>query len=336
MKKKLLVLIAIFVLLLASCNKTTEKTTENVPDVSEAEKIEEKDDSSHYPVTIVNYNHGGEEVVQVYDKKPEKVITVYQSPIDNLLALGVEDVVIGASYLDVEVKDEYKEAFEKIKYFDTAPSKEAILEMEPDMILSWYSYFGEKNIGDVDFWNDRDIHTYIIQNSGIKDPNTIEYEYEDIINLGKIFNKEKRAIEIVEDMKKDINTAKEYASGKDSVRTVILEIGKENSFRNYGKNSIGGAIAVEAGADLIIPENGSYNMEIVAEENPEVLFTVYYGDSILKDEAVSEILNNPSLQSIDAVKNNRVYAIMLSEVYAPGVRMADGIKSIIAGLYPEI
>lgn len=83
------------------------------------------------------------------------------------------------------------------------------------------------------------------------------------------------------------------------------------------------------GAELVIPKNGQFTVEELIAKNPQVIFTVYYGEAILKDEAVKVIKNNPALANIDAVKNDRVYAIMLSEVYASGVRTADGIRSIV-------
>jgi len=54
--------------------------------------------------------------------------------------------------------------------------------MEPDMIFSWYSYFGEDNMGEVDFWHERGIHTYISGNSGAAMDRTLENEYTDILN----------------------------------------------------------------------------------------------------------------------------------------------------------
>ncbi|MDO5714557.1 MAG: ABC transporter substrate-binding protein [Tissierellia bacterium] len=342
MKRKLLVLFMIFSLMIpfVACqseNKGNENNQENNV-VTNEQEVEEKEEAKgdYYPVTITTYNFQGEPVEYTFDKAPEKVVAVYQSSLENLLALGLGDKIICAAGLDVEVKDEWKDELAKVGKVETdSPSKEAVLEMEPDMICSWKSYFGEKKLGDVDFWHDRKIGTYIMLNSGIKQPNALEYEFEDILTLGKIFNKEMEAQEIVDNMKKDIEGAKEFAKDKDKIKTIIMEVEKENQYRNYGGDSIGGNIAQEVGADLVMPKNGSFGQEELVELNPEVIFTVYYGDEITPEEAVKGIVDNPALQSVDAVKNNRVYGMMLSEVYASGVRTADGIQSIVKGLYPE-
>ena len=44
----------------------------------------------------------------------------------------------------------------------------------------------------------------------------------------------------------------------------------------------------------------------------------------------------PALQSLDAVKNGRVYPIMLSEMYASATRTQDGVETFAKGLYPDV
>lgn len=327
-----------------ACNKVDEKKAEE-PKASEkvdvkedakddnADKAEVKDD--YYPVTITTYNADGDKIDLTFDKAPEKVLCVYQSAIENMLALGLGDRVIANAMLDVPVKDEWKDQFDKVEYFEKAPSKEAVLDMAPDMIISWSSYFRDKTLGDVKFWHDRGVKTYINLNSGIMQPNKLEYEYEDIRNLGKIFNKNAEAEAIIAEMDKKIADGKKLSESREPVKAVILEIEGDNQFRNYGEDSIGGNIATLSGADLVFEKSGKFGLEELIEKNPEVIFTVYFGDEKLKDGEKEKILNNPQLQSLDAVKNGRVYPIMLSEVYSSGVRTADGIDTIVNGLYNE-
>lgn len=333
-----------------ACNKVDEKKAEepkasekvdvkedakddNADKADKADKAEVKDD--YYPVTITTYNADGDKIDLTFDKAPEKVLCVYQSAIENMLALGLGDRVIANAMLDVPVKDEWKDQFDKVEYFEKAPSKEAVLDMAPDMIISWSSYFRDKTLGDVKFWHDRGVKTYINLNSGIMQPNKLEYEYEDIRNIGKIFNKNAEAEAIIAEMDKKIADGKKLSESREPVKAVILEIEGDNQFRNYGEDSIGGNIATLSGADLVFEKSGKFGLEELIEKNPEVIFTVYFGDEKLKDGEKEKILNNPQLQSLDAVKNGRVYPIMLSEVYSSGVRTADGIDTIVNGLYNE-
>ncbi|MDO4720154.1 MAG: ABC transporter substrate-binding protein [Peptostreptococcaceae bacterium] len=326
--------------LLMGCGPKSEEVRQEEPapaaEEVTAESKESEEGKSHYPVKITTYNFAKEPVELTFEKAPEKVVAIYQSPIETMLALGLEDRVVAAVMLDDPVKDEYKAAFEKITYFENRPSKEEVLAMEPDFLLSWSSLFSEKNYGDIGFWNERGTNTYIWQNAGLKKPNTLENEYQDILNIGKIFDVEEKAIAIVDNMKEEIEKAKKYVEGKEKVRTVILEVEKEGQYRIYGLDSIGGDIASQVGADLIAKENATIGKEELVELNPDVIFSVYYGDSIVRDQAVDSIVKDKALESISAVEKGRVHPIVLSEVYASGVRTMDGIRTIIAGIYPEL
>lgn len=292
--------------------------------------------SSHYPVTITTYNYAKQPVKVTFKESPKKVLAVYQNSIETLLALGLQDKIIAAAGLDHDVKDEYKSAFNKLKYYEKLPGKEEVIGLQPDFILGWYSVFGEKKLGDVGFWHERGINTYMSQNSGVIKPNTLQNEYDDILNIGKIFDVEDKANEIVNTMKKEIEKVKDVAKGKEKVKAVILEVKKEGVYRIYGEDSIGGDIAKQVGADLVAKSNGTIGNEDLVKLNPDVIFTVYYGKEIDRDSALKKIMNNPALSSVSAIRSKRVNPIMLSEVYSSGIRTLDGIKTISKGLHPEL
>lgn len=351
-RKSLSMLLVLAVLLLAgACGNTnapvtTESTSTTIKQTTEdtsqsentttPESSEAEVENSYYPVTITTYDASKNPVEITFNEEPKRVLAVYQSSIENLLALGLGDKIIATAQLDIEVKPEWKSDFEKSKYYEKSPGKEEVIGLEPDFIVSWSSYFGEKKLGDVHFWHERGVNTYIIQNSGIKRPNKVEYAYEDIMNLGKIFNKVDEATKIVEDMKNKINLGAEYTKDREKVKTLITEVNKENMFRVYGTDSIGGDVASQVGADLVFDKNSTVGAEDVINANPDVIFTIYYGDAIAKDEAIKRLTENESIQSVNAIKNSKVYAINLSEVYASGVRTADAIDSIIKGIYPDL
>ena len=50
---------------------------------------------------------------------------------------------------------------------------------------------------------------------------------------------------------------------------------------------------------------------------------------------LAAITDDPALASLSAVKNGRIYPIMLGDMYASGPRTLDGIRAFAAGLYPE-
>ncbi|MFR3949144.1 MAG: hypothetical protein ACLTZM_20105 [Ruminococcus sp.] len=58
--------------------------------------------------------------------------------------------------------------------------------------------------------------------------------------------------------------------------------------------------------------------------------------SVLLESQMAVIQDDEALQSLDAVKNGRVYPIMLSEMYASATRTQDGVETFAKGLYPDV
>ena len=241
-----------------------------------------------------------------------------------MLALGLEDRLVATAGLDNEVPDDLKEAFSKTNYLDEfTPSLETVTMLEPDMILSWSSLFSDKNLGNVTDWIDKVCNTYYNTNTRPDGDRTLENEFTDILNIGKIFDVQDKAQAIVDDAKAVIDkTLTATADVKDKPSVMVLEpLGDD--ITNYGVKSLGGDMVTQLGATL------------------DVIFVVYMpyaGDDpeTVKNSQLAVIQDDESLKSLDAVKNGRVYPIMLSEMYASATRTQDGIETFAKGLYPDV
>lgn len=302
---------------------------------------------TEYPLTVTTYDYEGKEIETVYEKAPEKVIAIYQGSIETMLALGLEDHLIAAAGLDNEVPAEQAEAFSKVNYLDEfTPSLETVTMLAPDMILSWGSIFADDRLGAVSGWIEKGCNTYINSNTrpstgDTRHPRTLDNEYTDILNLGKIFDVQDKAEEIVADIQSVVEqTAQATADLAERPSVLILEPIGDN-ITNYGKTSLGGDMAQTLGAVLANPDASSVGKEDIITANPDVIFVVYMpysGDDpeTVKQDQLNIILEDPAFQSLDAVKNGRVYPIMLSEMYASATRTQNGMTTFAKGLYPEL
>ena len=141
-------------------NQATEDVTEGETEAAESQK------KTEYPITITTYGSDGQELETTYEKAPEKVLAVYQGSIETLLALGLEDHIVATAGLDNEVPDDQKAAFSKTNYLDEfTPSLETVTMLEPDMIFSWGSLFGDKTLGDAAGWVEKGTNIYINSNT---------------------------------------------------------------------------------------------------------------------------------------------------------------------------
>ena len=344
--KKLLLVIVISLLVTSSlvgCTNTNVKK-EKESKIAKDDivlNMENKDEISHYPVDIITYNYAGDEVVTTYEKAPEKVMAVYQSSIEIMLALGLEDKVIAAAGLDNPVKLEWEEAFNNLNYLDTFdPVKEDVIMMQPDLILCWGSLFNDKKLGDVDYWHKTNVNTYINTNTrGGSHSRILDNEYIDIINLGKIFDVEKKANEIVDKMKAEVANTADLTSKIESKQNVLVVEFYESNIYNYGGSTLAGDMVTQLGGNLM-PVEGDLSKEGIIKLNPDIIFIIYMQreDSLKNAEIkyANMILNDPAFSSLASVESRRVFPIMLGETYASGIRSLDGISKFSQGMYPEL
>lgn len=327
--------------------KQENQAAEPADDKKEKEETVESAKKTEYPLTIMTYDSEGNEIKTVYKKAPEKVLAVYQGSVETMLALGLEDHMVATAGLDNEVPDEQKAAFSKVKYLDEfTPSLETVTMLEPDMIFSWGSLFGEKTLGSVSDWVEKGTNTYMNTNThpkqNDKDYNrTLENEYEDILNIGKIFDVQDKAEAIVDKMKDTIAKVKEETDSIKEKPSVLVLESYDDTFTNYSASTLGGDMVTQLGGRLANKDGNSLGKEDVIAANPDVIFVVYMpysGDDAekVKQDKLDVILKDKAYANLDAVKNGRVVPIMLSEMYASATRTQEGIETFAKGLYPDL
>ncbi|MBR0044885.1 MAG: ABC transporter substrate-binding protein, partial [Synergistaceae bacterium] len=168
-------------------------------------------DATSYPVTI---NNGNREVV--FEKAPERVVTNCDSNIIELMfALGLESKLAGyAGFVEegCNVSPEYQEKLKAIPM--TAPgyiTLEVLLGANPDFFLSGYNY-GLNIPGDTtgdaitpEELEKHGIKSYAITESLIrvmkKPVVSLNDTYNDLKNLGIIFDVQDKAEQVINDMK---------------------------------------------------------------------------------------------------------------------------------------
>lgn len=325
-----ILLSTMLILGLVSCGTSNQESG----DVDSNLQSQENNDS-HYPVTITTYNYSKEPVEITFDKAPERVVAIYQNSIETLLALGLEDKIVAAAGLDHDVKDEYKDAFSKVNYLeDFTPAKETIIMEKPDFILSWYSIFDDKRLGDIDYWNENGANTYMSLNSGVVSERTIENEINDILNLGKIFNVEEKAQALVDEITSTVSEVSSKVSNEEKQSAMVIEF-YDDEIYTYGSKTLAGDMVTKLGAELLNPEGGNIGAEDLIKLNPDCIFVSYMdrGNENVPVEEINKILENPAFASLSAVKNKRVYSIPLGDMYSSGIRTIDGINTFANGLY---
>ena len=328
---------------LAACSGgTPAETGTTAPQTSAPVQTGTADTDGPYPVTITNYDYSGAPVTYTYEKAPERVLCVYQGCIETMIALGLEDRVLASYGLDNEVKDEWKDGFAQMNYDETvfAPDKETVTLLEPDMIFSWGSYFSDEKLGDVYEWNDKGVGTYINSNTARGGSRTLENEYTDILNIGRIFDVEEKAQDLVDEMQAQVADTLAAAEGHDPVRVAVVEP-ISGTITNYDADTLAGDMVTALGGELAKPEGSDMGKEDLVACDPDVIFVVYMAYSGDDPESVmaqqlSLIQDDPAFASLSAVQSGNIHLIMLGDIYASGPRTIDGLRTLAQGMYPDL
>lgn len=328
----------------AQTEKTEEKAEEKKEEEKKEEKTEEKKEEASatqttYPLTISTFNYEREPVEYTFEKAPERVITFWANSIETMLALGLGDRVVCAVGMDEEkILPELKPELEKMKnmeYYNdfkdsnAAMSKETAIMMDPDFILAWKSSFSDKTLGDVDYWHENGVGTYMALNSNnISEMRTVENEYTDILTIGKIFDVQDKAQALVDEIKAEVERVTSQTKDQEKKSVLIVELMKDTIW-TYDETYLAGDMVKLMGGDLINTER-EIGAENIVGIDPDVLIVIG------NEESKKAIMEDPAYASLKAVQNDNVTAISLSEVYTSGVRTIRGLNHIGEALYPDL
>jgi len=291
-------------------------------------------------VTINTYQSDKKLRSTSYKLSPHRIIAVYQNSAEALMALGVSSDIVAVINVDERlIRPDLVHDFDNIPmHFDHGISREKALMCEPDLIVGWYSTFMPKRLGNTDWWESREINTYIAPSSfgHLNERQKLEDEYKFIEDLGKILNKQDKAEELIRQMNHEIEKVASISKQRENKpRAIIVEF-EGNAFRSYGRNTLAGNILEHLGIPLAF-EGNHLSYEEFVTVNPDLIFVVNLEETESGGEkVVKRMMEMSGFNSVNAVKHNRVYQVPLYEMYCSGIRSYDGIKRFAKGAYPDL
>ncbi|MGL6106448.1 ABC transporter substrate-binding protein [Romboutsia sp.] len=304
-------------------------------------KPETKIESSNFkPVQFV-YSDGANEYEVKVEKPSEKAVTLSQFMTEMLLALGLEDRMVGTALLDNPILPEYKKAYEKIPELKIAEghsiSKEAFMATGADFVSGWDMSITEQTTGAPDELIQNGITPFACKS--LAGDATVETVYEDFMLLGKIFGVEDKATEVVNKMKSDIKAVQDklgQVKDEDRVKMMVYDAG-ENDAIAVGSGLPNNLISLAGGNNIFSDQKEAYvqvSWESIVSKNPEVIIVTDYMAGSKPEEKIEFLKNHPALKNVDAIKNNRIYVVGLADL-SPGVRNAQVIEKMYGYFYGE-
>ncbi|AGA69686.1 ABC-type Fe3+-hydroxamate transport system, periplasmic component [Desulfitobacterium dichloroeliminans LMG P-21439] len=310
-----LIALSISFLLISGCQSISNTSQ---PPKSTAEQ--ETAQQTSYPLTYTDDSR----VESTLTTEPQRIVCLAPASTEILYALGLESKLVAVTIYDnypVGIQDKVEFVFED----SLNPNMEQILQLNPDLVVM--GMHDEKLVSAI-----RSLKLPVVQ----LNPQSIAVTYQAIEKLGYLTNTQEQAQELVQVMKeKELTIADKISSLKDSERVnVWIEV--DPGLFTAGEGTFLNELIVKAGGINIahdVKDWAQYSEEQIIAKNPQVILETY---SYYMENVKDTILARPAWQSLDAIKNARVYTLDSDMVTRPGPRIIDGLASIAQTLYPEL
>ena len=280
--------------------------------------------ASAYPLTVDNC---GTEVT--FEKAPEKVLTVKSTTTEMLLALGLEDRVIGRAFPDGPLPTDL--GGEDIPVVsDKVPGQEAVLDLEPDLVYAgWESNFSADGAGDRATLGDLGVNTYVspaaCKEAGRPDKLAFDDVFDQIAEMGAIFDVTDAADDLVAEQRAELETL----PSADDVSALWFSSGSDTPYVGAGSGApqmILDAVGVTNIAAGVDDAWTPFNWEAVVDANPDVIVLVV-SDWGTAEKKIDVLTSNPATAKLDAVVNERFITVPFAATEA-GVRNVEAAASI--------
>jgi len=293
-------------------------------------------EATHYPVTITSCNR------QVtFDKAPTHAVSHDINMTQMMLALGLKSSMAGFSGISgwKTVTPELRNSLDGLPELAAKyPSVETLLNANVDFFFAGWDY-GMRVGGDltpqtlaplgIKVYELTESCAFVMKRAGA----SLDDTYNDLRNLGRIFNVQDRAEQLIAQMQQRV--AKVQATLPATKPRVFLYDSGEDRAMTSGRLAMPQALITAAGGVNILEDiEASWtrvNWETVVERDPQVIVIVDYSE-ITAEQKIQFLLNNPALQSVDAVRNKR-FIVIPYVAATPGIENIDAIETLAAGFH---
>ncbi len=293
------------------------------------EKITGANESKAPEVTSVT-NCGRDIKVKPYSK----VVTLNQGATETVLALGLQDKLVGTAYIDSKIPEKWKAAYDAVPVLAKKyPDKETFLAAKPDFAMASYaSAFTERNVGTREALADQGIESYLdpfaCPEGTPRAEASFDSIYEELTGVAALLGAPEAAEKLIADSKAKIEEVEAKAAGKGK-KILWFDSGDKTPFVGAG----------EGGPQMIMDTVGATNIfadlkggwadgswEKVVAAKPDVIVLAEADWSTSADK-IKYLESDPVLKNLDAVKNKKYVVIDFAET-TPGARLVDGAVTL--------
>ncbi len=299
--------------------------------------------ASHYPVTIENC---GSKLT--FTKAPTRAVSNDINATEEMLSLGLMHSMVGTFGVTGDgpvgqpVPTQYEAAFKSVKdvssdYFTLEP----LVGLRPDFVFAGWDYglqtgtrltpkglakFGIKTLALTE-------SCARIQRS--KRSVSIDNTYQDLSNLGAIFNVQAKANAVIGQMKAQVNAVQKKVAHLKPVSVFLYDSGSSAPFTAPGLATPNALIQLAGGSNIFGSLKQSWtevSWEQVVTRQPQCIIINDYSTPTAAQK-LKFLKTSPHTRDLPAVRNGCIISLAYDEL-TPSPRNAEAVQKIAELLHP--
>ena len=293
-------------------------------------------EATRYPLTVHSCNR---EVT--FTKAPERALSHDINMTQMMLALGLRTHMVGYSGVSgwKAVTPALRKELDGLPELASKyPSVETLLNANVDFFFAGWDY-GMRVGGDLTPQSlaPLGIPVYELTESCAfvmkRPPASLDDTYNDLRNLGRIFDVQARASQLIEQMQQRVASVQQHLPTQ-RPRVFLYDSGEDRAMTSGRLGMPEALINAAGGRNILDDVEASWtrvNWENVVARNPEVIVIVDYGE-ISAAQKQQFLEQHPALQSVDAVRNRR-FVVIPYVAATPSLENVEAIEAIAKGLH---
>jgi iron complex transport system substrate-binding protein len=261
---------------------------------------------------------------------PSRIISAAPSNTEIIVGLGLADRLIAVDPYSKDIPG-VSQDLPEVDFF--YPDAEAIIRLGPEIIIA--NEINNFGAADSPFKPLVDMGITVVQ---VPTSTNLAGIYGDIVTIAEALGVKDRGEVLAASLRAEVNAIAEIGKTVTDKKKVYYEISPVPQMVTFGSGAyLNEMIEIIGGVNIFSDQRGwfSPNAEEIIMRNPDAIFTMKMTISGLSDPT-AEMRTRQGFESINAIKENRIYGIDGNSSGRPSQNIMLALKQMAHGLYPNL